>query len=99
MELFNDIQIEVNQIVVLHNKTTMVKTVFKLKRLIYLSEIQDISQYFYKDENGERKKCSAITLFRMAGWFKVTDSYKDLKETLTKWNADGIAREIQQATE
>jgi len=92
MEIINEIQLEVTQIAVFNNNLAG-KIVKKFKRLIFLNDIKDVAEYCYFN-TGRCYACSSITL-RDGSWFKTDDDYKEIKQVLTDWYKDEIAKEIQ----
>jgi hypothetical protein len=85
MELYNDIQIEVSQIAMFDKDVTSLRKKYIFKRLIFIADIADIQEYAYLTEDKHKYlKCRAITL-KDGRWFKVTDSYEELKSLMVTW--------------
>jgi hypothetical protein len=83
MELINGIQIEVTQIQIKKNQLLGKRSIFKFKRLIFVSSILSIKQDNYM-VNQNYADCTTLIL-NTNEWVKVIEPYEDINPIYVKW--------------
>jgi hypothetical protein len=97
MELINGIQIEVTQIQIKKNQLLNKRSIFKFKRLIFVSSILSIKQDNYM-VNQNYADCTTLVLDTNE-WVKVSESYEDINPIFIQWWKDATEKPPPEATE
>jgi len=97
MELINGIQIEVTQIQIKKNQLLNKRSIFKFKRLIFVSSILSIKQDNYM-VNQNYADCTTLVLDTNE-WVKVVESYEDINPIFIQWWKDATEKPPPEATE
>ena len=97
MELINGIQIEVTQIQIKKNQLLNKRSIFKFKRLIFVSSILSIKQDNYM-VNQNYADCTTLVLDTNE-WVKVSESYEDINPIFIQWWKDATEKPPPEASE